>query len=250
MAHQDEPHDGRDAEHPWHEPVVHDKRRIDPVTGKIRHPEEDSSSGKPGDGPDGGDREEHDSQRPETEGMVTDADIDALLSDGAPGNGDAAGSGPEPAEGDALAEAERLAAERLADLQRMTAEFANYRKRTDSNRVAERERVVGEVASALLPVLDDLDRAEKHGDLADEKSGFSTIAAKLRGVAEKLGLTSFGAAGDPFDHNVHDALFQKPDAEVSVDTVAEVVELGYTLGGTLVRPAKVVVATPQQSSAK
>ncbi|HEU0257499.1 MAG TPA: nucleotide exchange factor GrpE [Microbacteriaceae bacterium] len=243
MARKDEspqepgrPHDGDRQD--WHEPVVHDKRRIDPVTGKVRHPEGEAPSGQgaaagPGEGSGVG-----------GEGSVTDAELDALLNESGAGQPGAASEADAP-----LVEAKRLAAERLADLQRVTAEFANYRRRTENNRVLERERTVGDVASALLPVLDDLDRAEKHGDLADEKSAFATIAAKLRGVAERLGLTKFGQAGDAFDHNVHDALFQKPDAEVSVDTVAEVVETGYTLGDTLVRAAKVVVATPQGPAA-
>ena len=95
----------------------------------------------------------------------------------------------------------------------------------------------------LLPVLDDLDRAEKHGDLEGD-APFATIAAKLRGAVEKLGLTPFGAVGEPFDPQRHEAIFQQPSDEVEVDTVADVVETGYTLGGTLLRAAKVVVKTP------
>lgn len=83
--------------------------------------------------------------------------------------------------------ADQLAAERLADLQRLTAEYANYRKRTEANRETLGERAVGDTVKSLLPVLDDLDRAEKHGDL-EEGSAFSTIAAKLRSTAERLGL--------------------------------------------------------------
>jgi molecular chaperone GrpE len=139
--------------------------------------------------------------------------------------------------------AEELAAERLADLQRVTAEYANYRKRTEANREVERERAVGDTVMALLPVLDDLDRAEKHGDLEGE-GPFVTIAAKLRATVERLGATRFGAAGEPFDHNIHEAVFQQPNPEVTVETIAEVVETGYTLGSSLVRVAKVVVFTP------
>lgn len=137
---------------------------------------------------------------------------------------------------------EVLAAERLADLQRVTAEYANYRKRTESNREIERERTVGDVVKVLLPVLDDLDRAEKHGDLGD--GPFASIAQKLRAGTERLGLAPFAAVGDVFDPQLHEAIFQQPSADVEVETVADVVETGYYLGSTLLRAAKVVVSTP------
>ena len=143
----------------------------------------------------------------------------------------------------AEAEAEDPSNEHLADLKRLTAEYANYRKRTEANREAERERAIGDAVKVLLPVLDDLDRAEKHGDL-EADSPFATIAAKLRGAVEKLGLSTFGAAGDAFDPQLHEAIFQQPTPGIETDTVADVVEVGYTLGGTLIRAAKVVVSVP------
>lgn len=138
---------------------------------------------------------------------------------------------------------EDLAAERLADLQRVAAEYANYRKRTEANRELERERAVGDTVRSLLPVLDDIDRAEKHGDLA-EGSPLAAIAGKLRSVIERLGLTPYGAVGDVFDPNVHEAVVQQPTPDVTVETVLDVVETGYLLGNTQVRVAKVVVAVP------
>ena len=134
--------------------------------------------------------------------------------------------------------------EHLADLKRVTAEYANYRKRTEANREVERERALGAAVRVLLPVLDDLDRAEKHGDLEGD-APFATIAAKLRAAVEKLGLSRFGEVGETFDPQRHEAIFQQPSDEVETDTVAEVVEPGYLLGGTLLRPAKVVVKTPE-----
>lgn len=134
-------------------------------------------------------------------------------------------------------------AEHLADLKRVTAEYANYRKRTEANREVERERAIGSAVSVLLPVLDDLDRAEKHGDLEGE-SPFATIAAKLRTSVEKLGLTTVGTVGEAFDVTVHEAIFQQPTEGIESDTVADVVEKGYYLGSTLLRPAKVVVQVP------
>ncbi|QJU55390.1 nucleotide exchange factor GrpE [Herbiconiux sp. KACC 21604] len=139
--------------------------------------------------------------------------------------------------------AEDLAAERLADLQRVTAEYANYRKRTEANREIERERAVGEVVKVLLPVLDDLDRAAKHGDL-DEGGPFTAIATKLRSGTERVGLKPFAAAGEEFDPQIHEAIFQQPSDEVTTATIADVVESGYYLGSTLLRAAKVVVAVP------
>ena len=160
---------------------------------------------------------------------LEDADVETSLSD-------ADLSFLEEAESD-------LAAERLADLQRVTAEYANYRKRTEANREIERERVISDTVKILLPVLDDIDRAEKHGDLA-EGSALAAIAGKLRGVTERLGLVAYGAAGDVFDPNQHEAILQQPSPDVTVETVLDVVETGYTLGSTQVRAAKVVVAVP------
>jgi molecular chaperone GrpE len=133
--------------------------------------------------------------------------------------------------------------EHLADLKRVTAEYANYRRRTEANREIEKERAIGSTVAVLLPVLDDLDRAEKHGDLEGE-SAFATIAAKLRASVERLGLAKFGEVGEAFDPQKHEAIFQQPSPDVEADTVADVVETGYTLGGTLLRVAKVVVKTP------
>ena len=141
--------------------------------------------------------------------------------------------------------AEDLAAERLADLQRVSAEYANYRKRTEANREVERERVIGDTVRLLLPVLDDIDRADKHGDLV-EGSPFGAIASKLRAVVERMGLTAYGAAGDAFDPNMHEAILQQPSADVSVATILDVVEVGYQIGTTQVRAAKVVVQTPAE----
>jgi len=209
------------------EPIVRDKRRIDPETGKVRQPDADPTGGAQNDGG------EHDLSHEELvdvgpaetgqEGdILSDDDLDIL-------------SGQTTAE--------EVAAERLADLQRVTAEYANYRKRTEANREIERERAVGDAVKGLIPVLDDLERAEKHGDLG-EGSAFSTIAAKLRTAVERLGLTPYGEKGEPFDPQIHEAIFQQPTPGVTADTVAEVVETGYRLGSTTVRVAKVVVAVP------
>lgn len=166
---------------------------------------------------------------PEEGVSYEDADVETSMSDADMSFLDAAG--------------EDLAAERLADLQRVAAEYANYRKRTEANREIERERAVGDTVKALLPVLDDIARAEKHGDLV-EGSPLLAIASKLRSVIERLGLTPYGIVGDIFDPNLHEAVLQQPSPDVTVETVLDVVETGYLLGSTQVRVAKVVVAVP------
>ncbi|TFD93340.1 nucleotide exchange factor GrpE [Cryobacterium lactosi] len=140
-------------------------------------------------------------------------------------------------------EASDPSSEHLADLKRVTAEYANYRKRTEANREIERERVTGEVVKVLLPVLDDLYRAEKHGDLEGD-TAFATIAAKLRASTERIGLKPYGSVGDVFDPTVHEAIFQMPTPDIDVETVGDVVETGYYLGSSLLRVAKVVVQVP------
>jgi molecular chaperone GrpE len=131
----------------------------------------------------------------------------------------------------------------LSDLKRLQAEYANYRRRTEEQREREIERAKGEAVKGLLPVLDDLDRAEKHGDL-DEGTPFAAIAVKVRAVAERLGVTAFGEAGEAFDPQHHEAIFQQPMPGTTEPTVLEVVEVGYRLGSVELRPAKVVVAAP------
>ncbi|WP_439591068.1 nucleotide exchange factor GrpE [Microbacterium sp.] len=131
----------------------------------------------------------------------------------------------------------------LADLKRLTAEYANYRRRTEEQRQVEIERAKGAAATSLVPVLDDLDRAQKHGDLIDG-TPFAAIAEKVRAVAERLGVTAYGAAGETFDPQQHEAIFQVPTPGTTESTILEVVEVGYRLGAIELRPAKVVVAVP------
>ncbi|MFJ6651904.1 nucleotide exchange factor GrpE [Microbacterium sp. NPDC091313] len=133
----------------------------------------------------------------------------------------------------------------LTDLKRLQAEYANYRRRTEEQREREIERAKGEAVKGLLPVLDDLDRAVKHGDL-EAGSPFAAIGDKVRAVAERLGVVSYGTAGEPFDPQQHEAIFQAPTPGVTEPTVLEVVEVGYRLGSVELRPAKVVVAVPAE----
>ncbi|WP_448256155.1 nucleotide exchange factor GrpE [Microbacterium aurum] len=130
----------------------------------------------------------------------------------------------------------------LLDLKRLQAEYANYRRRTEDQRELEIQRAKGSVATSLLPVLDDLDRAEKHGDLA-EGSALAAIAEKLRGIVGRLGIETYGAPGEKFDPQQHEAIFHAPNpGGVEDGTILDVVEVGYRLGTIELRPAKVVVA--------
>lgn len=133
----------------------------------------------------------------------------------------------------------------LGDLKRLQAEYANYRRRTEEQREIEIERATGSVAKGLLPVIDDLDRAEKHGDLS-EGTPFAAIAEKLRGVVERMGIEPYGVAGEAFDPQHHEAIFQAPTPGTESPTILEVVEVGYRLGSVELRPAKVVVAVPAE----
>ncbi|MFJ4223210.1 nucleotide exchange factor GrpE [Microbacterium sp. NPDC089695] len=151
----------------------------------------------------------------------------------------------EAAAGDsdaALADAEDAL---LHDLKRLQAEYANYRRRTEEQRQVEIERAKGEAAKGLIPVLDDLARADQHGDLV-EGTPFAAIAEKVRSVVDRLGVVSYGAAGEEFDPQRHEAIFQQPTPGATTTTILEVVEVGYRLGDVELRPAKVVVAVPAE----
>lgn len=133
----------------------------------------------------------------------------------------------------------------LSDLKRLQAEYANYRRRTEEQRQIEIERAKGEAAKGLIPVLDDLGRAEQHGDLV-EGTPFAAIADKVRAIVQRLGVVSYGEKGEEFDPQRHEAIFQQPTPGVERATVLEVVEVGYLLGDIELRPAKVVVAVPAE----
>lgn len=144
---------------------------------------------------------------------------------------------------DALTAVETKAAEHLADLQRLQAEYVNYRKRVDRDRLAMSEAATSKVIESLLPVLDDVAAARAHGDLAD--GPFASIAEKLEDALRRLGWSSFGAEGDPFDPTLHEALMSQPSADVTEPTVLHVAQPGHRVGDRVVRAARVVVAQPE-----
>jgi len=140
------------------------------------------------------------------------------------------------------AELERAVAERTSDLQRVQAEYANYRRRVDRDREVVRDTAVANVLANLLPVLDDIGRARDHGEL---EGGFKSVGEALEQIVERLGLVRFGAAGDAFDPTVHEALTHAHSADVTVPTAVEVFQPGYRIGDRVVRPARVAVADPE-----
>jgi molecular chaperone GrpE len=235
-------------------PVIRDLRRIDPATGQVKDPgqaQRGPGKNRPG---------KHAASRPGgTSGQGHRPGETAA--DGAPGAGahragqpgepGAPGSGAartrnggEAAPGAAAQPGQDLAAvlaERTADLQRITAEYANYRKRVERDRLAVREQALANVLSALLPVLDDIGRARQHEELT---GGFKSVADSLEAIVTKLGLDSFGEVGEPFDPNVHEALLHSYSAEVSEPVCAQILQPGYRVGERILRPARVAVAEP------
>jgi len=189
--------------------VVRDRRRIDPLTGEVRTPEgERSPSGAAGAG---------------------EPAPDATPAEPTPT--------PDPAE-EKLAELSAQLDERTADLQRVSAEYANYRRRMDRDREAVTVAARAQVAAELLTVLDDVARAEAHGDLT---GAFKAVADRLVSALTKIGLTPFGAEGDEFDPSVHEAVQHATSYDVDGPTVTAVLRPGYRIGERLLRPAMVAV---------
>ncbi|HLK72863.1 MAG TPA: nucleotide exchange factor GrpE [Streptosporangiaceae bacterium] len=267
-------------------PVIHDHRRIDPVTGQVRgkhaasKPAGTTGAGRPagsgasgsgtaGPGPAG--------TGASGTGAGTGAGAGNASGTGPAGNasgtgpaGSASGTGPaantdgasapgeaektdgteevlegivetETVSGHKASDAEARLAERTADLQRLQAEYANYRKRVDRDRAAVREQAVASVLTGLLPVLDAIDQAREHGELS---GGFKSVADSLASAVGKLGLVAYGEKGDAFDPKIHEALTHTYSPDVTEDTCVEIFQPGYKVGEKILRPARVAVAAP------
>ena len=163
------------------------------------------------------------------EGMV---DFDTELDDHS-GEGPADEAGPDP-----------KVAELTADLQRLQAEYVNYKRRVDRDRELVQQNARYAVLSSLLPVLDAIDRAREHGEL---EAGLKAIAESLERVVETQGLHRFGASGDEFDPHRHEALMHGHSPDVKVPTCQNIVQAGYSIGDRVVRPALVTVVDPEQA---
>ena len=191
-------------------PRVTDKRRVDPETGELRVP---------------------DGAAPVDPLAHLDFEPEELTVVGAEASADTA-----------IAAAEAIAAERLDDLLRLQAEYVNYRKRVDRDRSVARDQTVVQMAEALIPVLDDIALARQHGELVD--GPFASIAEKLEQVLTRFEVVRYGAVGEAFDPNVHEALMHQHSSEVTGPTVVQVLQDGYRIGARIVRAARVAVAEP------
>ena len=196
-------------------PVIRDNRRIDPETGEVRDPK----------------AKETGSEEPE----VVEAEVEDEGED-IPEVPDT----PEEVVSQAINADERVI-ELTNDIKRVQAEYSNYRKRVERDRVAVREVATAQVLGELLPILYDIGRAREHEELT---GGFKAVSESLEATATKLGLEKYGEQGDEFDPNVHEALTLVPAPNVSVQTVIEVYQPGYRIGERVLRPARVVVGDP------
>ena len=196
------------SEHENEGPRITDRRRVDPDSGEVRQPAEPAGAASAGDGTD-------------SEELLAQA-VDAALADA-----DVAGAG-----------ARDQVAELTADLQRVHAEYANYRKRVERDRELSRTTAVGGVLTELLGVLDDVDRARQHGEL---EGAFKSVGEALEQAVSRLGLERFGAPGDPFDPHQHEALTHEESADVAEPTVTAVYQPCYRYADRVLRPARVAV---------
>ena len=192
--------------------IVRDKRRIDPVTGQVRVPPAGEASEQPAGG-------------------------DVHLEEGRPQEGgrSPAGVPAGPAELDAL---QAQLEERTGDLQRISAEYSNYRRRVDRDRQLVISIAKAQLATQLLTVLDDIERAEQHGDLSGV---FKAVADKLVAALQAQGLEPFGAVGDGFNPDMHEAVHHSTSPDVYTPTVTAVLRRGYRFGERVLRPAMVAV---------
>ncbi len=129
-----------------------------------------------------------------------------------------------------------------SDLQRIQAEYSNYRKRVDRDRITANEITTAIVLSEFLPVLDDISRAEEHGELT---GGFKAVADQLQAITTKLGLTKFSDVDVPFDPNIHEALMHSTSPDVSETSVTQVLQPGFKFKDRVIRPARVAVTDPE-----
>jgi molecular chaperone GrpE len=217
-------------------PVIRDHRRIDPVTGQVRRgkhaasqPAGTSSAGRPGGpGASGGRHGRRADGSGDAPDEVMDTEEETQTAEATPAAANATNL-------------EIALAERTADLQRLQAEYQNYRKRVDRDRAAVKEAAVAAVLSELLPVLDAIGQARDHGELS---GGFKSVADSLQATVSKLGLVTYGEKGDAFDPKVHEALTHMYSPDVTEVTCADILQPGYQVGDRILRPARVAVAEP------
>ena len=128
-----------------------------------------------------------------------------------------------------------------SDLQRLQAEYANYRKRVERDRAVAHESAIGAVLTELLAILDDVDRADQHGELS---GGFKAVADQLNSITSRIGLEKYGTEGEAFDPQIHEALMHEESADVEVPTASKILQSGYKYKERILRPARVSVTDP------
>lgn len=187
-------------------PIIRDRRRIDPQTGQVRQPAEAADAG----------------DAAPIDGTVIDTD---------------------PVAAAQHQELEELVAERTADLQRLQAEYANYKKRVDRDRDVAAQSGIESVLIDLMPIIDSIEAARQHGEL---DGGFKLVADEIERLVAKHGVEIFTEVGDEFDPMIHEALMQMPHTggSVEVPTVSAVMQKGVRRGERILRPARVGVAQP------
>jgi molecular chaperone GrpE len=204
-------------------PVIRDNRKVDPVTGRARQAgKARASKAAPNGGP--------------AKGAPADAPVPGLT----PGTAEAAARALEDevvAAAELISAREELAV-RTEDLQRLSAEYANYRKRVDRDRSVAGDLAQAEVLTALIPVLDDLDAARKAGEL---EGPFKAVGTKLEEILARFGLERYGAEGEAFDPTIHEALLHQTDPAVTIPTISLVLQPGYRMGERVLRAARVGV---------
>ncbi len=129
-----------------------------------------------------------------------------------------------------------------ADLQRLQAEYSNYRKRVERDRAVAHELAIGSVLTELLATLDDIDRASQHGELT---GGFKAVADQLSSLTNRFGLEKYGTDGEAFDPQIHEALMHDTSADVAVATASKILQPGYKYKERILRPARVAVTDPE-----
>ena len=211
--------------------VINDRRRIDPVTGAVRVPAGGQPAGTSGPTPDSPTSDTRadaaaGEQMSEHEMPVAEQPSAAAQPTATGGNGDLASQ----------------LAERTDDLQRVSAEYANYRRRVDRYRSLVVDQAAERFALQLFPIVDDIERARDHGDLT---GAFKVVADRVLGLVDGLGVTAFGTAGDVFDPALHEAVMHDTSSEVDVPTATTVLRQGFRRGDRVLRTAMVAVSDPE-----
>ena len=190
-------------------PTIRDKRRIDPDTYQVREPQSAAAPGA---------------------GAPIDPEAGTQV----------------PVDSEEVAQLKTALADRTADLQRLQAEYVNYKRRVDRDRDVARKSGIEAVLKDLMSVLDDVRSAREHGELS---GGFKAVADELERVTTRNGLETYGTKGDPFDPHIHEALLHAHAEGIDGPTCVEILQPGYRIGDRVVRPARVAVAEPDPNAA-